>query len=94
MLGRKNCTQEELDRSRAEVDQQLAAYKAPVTAVAGATADKKVDSALQAFEALFLNNMTLVLDRYFDHRFRMVTGKGGNPLNEVEMLCDSFDEQQ
>jgi hypothetical protein len=34
--------------------------------------------------------MTLVLDRYFVHRLRVVTGKDGNPLNEVEMLCDSL----
>jgi hypothetical protein len=37
----------------------------------------------------FFNNMVLVLDRYFVHRLRMVTGKDGNPLNEVEMLWDS-----
>jgi hypothetical protein len=48
-----------------------------------------VTSALEAFEPLF-NNMTLVLDRYFVHRLRMVTGKGGNPLNEVELLSDSL----
>jgi hypothetical protein len=30
------------------------------------------------------------LDRYVVHRLRMVTGKDGNPLNEVEMLCDSL----
>lgn len=34
--------------------------------------------------------MTLVLDRYFVHRLRMVTGRDGDPLNEVEMLCDSL----
>jgi hypothetical protein len=34
--------------------------------------------------------MVLVLDRYFVHRLRMVTGKDGNPLNEVEMLWDSL----
>jgi hypothetical protein len=34
--------------------------------------------------------MTLVLDRYFVHRLRMVAGKDGNPLNEVEMICDSL----
>jgi hypothetical protein len=56
MLGRKNYAQEELDRCRAEVDQQLAAYKALVTAVAGATAVTKVDSALQAFEAPFFKH--------------------------------------
>jgi hypothetical protein len=33
--------------------------------------------------------MTLVLDRYFVHRLRMVTGKDGNPLNEVELLSES-----
>jgi hypothetical protein len=30
--------------------------------------------------------MTLMLDRYFVHRLRMVTGKDGNPLNEVELI--------
>ena len=38
----------------------------------------------------FFNNMVLVLDRYFVHRLRMVTGKDGNPLNEVEMPWDSL----
>jgi hypothetical protein len=45
---------------------------------------------LKPFEAHFFNNMTLALDRYFVHRLRMVTGKDGNPLNEVEMLSDSL----
>ena len=34
--------------------------------------------------------MTLALDRYFVHRIRTVTGKNGNPLNEVAMICDSL----
>jgi hypothetical protein len=34
--------------------------------------------------------MTLVLDRYFVHRLRQVTGKDGNPLNEVELLAASL----
>ena len=37
-----------------------------------------------------LVNMALVLDRYFVHRLRMVTGRDGNPLNEVEMIADSL----
>jgi hypothetical protein len=90
MLGGKSYTREELDHCKAAVDQQLAAYKTLLKAVANATTDKKVTSALEAFEVLFSNNMTLVLDRYFVHRLRMVTGKDGNPLNEVEMLCDSL----
>lgn len=31
----------------------------------------------------------LVVDRYFVHRLRVVTGKDGNALNEVELLCES-----
>ena len=34
--------------------------------------------------------MTMVLDRYFVHRIRRVTGKDGNPLNEVELLTESL----
>lgn len=34
--------------------------------------------------------MIMVLDRYFVHRLRMVTGKDGNPLNEVELLTGSL----
>jgi hypothetical protein len=49
-----------------------------------------VASALEAFEPLLFNNMMLVLDRYFVHRLRMVTGKDGNPLNEVELMSDSL----
>jgi hypothetical protein len=90
MLGRKSYTQEEFDHSKTAIDKQLAAYKSLVKAVTSATTDKKVNSALEAFEVLFFNSMTLVLDRYFVHRLRTVTGKDGNPVNEVEMLCDSL----
>ena len=64
MLGRKSYTQEEFDHAKAAIDQQRAAYKRLVKAVATATTDKKVNSAREAFEARFFNNMTLVLDRY------------------------------
>src|ERR1022692_2005413 len=90
MLGRKDYTREELDHGKVEIKQQLAACKKLVTALSSSTADKKVDSALEAFEPLFFNNMILVLDRPFVHRLRSVTGKDGTPLNEVELLCDSL----
>jgi hypothetical protein len=90
MLGRKSYTQEELDHAKTAIDQQLAAYKTLVKAIDGATSDPNVASALEDFEPLFFNNMTLVLDRYFVHRLRIVTGKDGNPLNEVELLSDSL----
>jgi len=89
MLGRNSYTREEFDHARAAVGAQLAAYKALVKA-AGASADKKVGASLEAFEPLFFNHLLLALDRYFVHRVRPVTGKDGNPLNEVEMLCDSL----
>ncbi|GEM_PF-1829515 len=57
-LGRKNYTQEELDHCKATVDQQLAADKNLVKAVADATKDEKVNAALEAFETLFFNNLT------------------------------------
>jgi hypothetical protein len=89
MLGRKSYTPEELDHAQTAIDEQLAAYKELVKAIDGAS-DPKARSALDAFEPLFCNNMTLVLDRYFVHRLRTVTGKDGNPLNEVELMSDSL----
>ncbi len=88
MLGRKDYAKEELDHATTAVDKQVAAYKKLVQAIDGATSDSKVIAALKAFEPLFFNNMTLALDRYFVHRLRMVTGKDGNPLNEVELLTE------
>jgi hypothetical protein len=90
MLGRKEYTQEELDHAKTDVRRQLAAYNKLIKAVPRATTNKEVSSAREAFETLFFNNMTLVLDRYFVHRLRAVAGKDTNPLNEVEMVCDSL----
>ena len=90
MLGRSTYTREELDQSKAAITAQLAAYKALVKASGGKAAEKKVAAALGAFEPLFFNNLTIALDRFFVHRVRPVTGKDGNPLNEVEMICESL----
>jgi hypothetical protein len=89
MLGRKSFTREEVDHARAAIEQQLAAHKALAETVA-ATSDDKVGSALEAFDTHFFNNLTLALDRYFVHRLRSVSGKDGNPLNEVELISDSL----
>jgi hypothetical protein len=56
MLGRKNYKQEELEQSKAAIRKQLTAYKRLVNAIDGTSTDKKVASALQAFEPLFFNN--------------------------------------
>ena len=89
MLGRKDYTQEELDNATKFVRQQLAAYK-KLAKAADASKDPKVARALDAFEPLFFNNMVMVLDRYFVHRIRAVSGKDTNPLTEVELLTESL----
>jgi hypothetical protein len=88
MLGRKDFTPEELDHAKTTVESQLAAYKKLVKAID--TSDPKVAAALEDFEPQLFNNLTLALDRPFVHRVRMVTGKDGNPLNEVELVVDSL----
>jgi hypothetical protein len=90
LLGRKSFTKEEIDHCRAEVDRQMKAFKDLAGAIAGSSTARGVDAALAAFEPLFFNNLTLALDRYFVHRLRSVTGKGGTPLNELELLAESL----
>ena len=89
MLGRKDYTKEEVDHAKGAIADQIAAFQKVAKSVA-ATKDTKADAALAAFETLFFDNMVLVLDRPFVHRIRAAAGKDGNPLNEVEMLCDSL----
>jgi hypothetical protein len=89
MLGRNSYTQEELDNAKASVAEQLAAYARLAKAV-DAMSDPQAKEALEAFEPLLFNNMTLVLDRLFVHRVRNVSGKDGNPLNEVELMAESL----
>jgi hypothetical protein len=88
MLGRKDYTREEYEHARDAIGQQLAAYQQLADAVAQG-ADERAKAALARFEPLFINNLTLALDRYFVHRLRIVTGKDGNPINEVELISDS-----
>jgi hypothetical protein len=90
MLCRKDYTQEELDAARTASDRQLSAYRALVATIGGATPDPKVRSALSAFEPLFFDNLPLALDRRLVHRLRVVAGRDGNPLNEVEPIAASL----
>jgi hypothetical protein len=87
MLGRQTYTQKEIDDGRSAVQQQMAAYNVLIEAIG---ASKRSQPALEDFEALLFNNLTLMLDRRFVHRVRNVSGKDGNPLNEVELICDSL----
>ena len=89
MLGRKTFTQKELDDATTAIERQLAAYKKLAGAVE-ATGDAKAEAALAAFEPLFAKSLVLALDRRFVHRLRSVTGKDGNPLNELELLTASL----
>jgi hypothetical protein len=81
MLGRKDYTPDEIAAAKSAVAAALAEYLKLVTSGA-------VPSA--AFEALYFNDMVIVLDRFFVHRTRPVSGKDGNPLNEVELIVHSL----
>jgi hypothetical protein len=61
-----------------------------VDAIDAAPPTPELTSALEALEPLYFNNMAIVLDRYFVHRIRVVAGKDGNPLNEIELISDSL----
>src|SRR5947209_16194004 len=89
MLGRKDFTQEEFSNAQNAMKQQLAAYKKLAKAV-NETSDPDAVAALETLEPLLFNNMALALDRYFVHRVRMVTGKDGNPVNELELVSESL----
>ena len=90
MLGRKDYTQAEYDQARAVVAQQIASFKELAGVVGKAGGDKKASSTFGEFEAVYFNNMAIVLDRFFVHRIRMVAGKDGNPINELELIVDSL----
>lgn len=89
MLGRKDYTREELASAQREVKQLLSTYRKLAKAVQE-TSDPKATAALETFEPVLFNSMALALDRRFVHRLRSVTGKDGNPINELELLSDSL----
>ena len=92
MFGIRNYTKEYIDGCRSKVDSDLAAYRNLVKAARNQSASNKtrLNSAMEAFEVTFFNNMVLLLDNFFVHRLRTVEGKDGNPLNEVRVVCNSM----
>jgi hypothetical protein len=90
VLGRTSYTREELDDAHRAIDEQLASCRALAGAAAAAGPDEKLRAALDDFEPVFSTRMVLLLDRFFVHRLRTVTGKDTNPLNEVELLTESL----
>jgi hypothetical protein len=88
MLGRKDYSPQELATARAAVDEQLSAYRALADLVEKAD-DPAATAALEALEPVLFTGLTLALDRHFVHRIRAVSGKDGNPLNEVELIVES-----
>ena len=92
MLCVNNYTQKYIDECRSRVTAQVSAYKALVATARNQTATDEplLNTAIEAFEPHFFNNMVLALDSYFVHRARAIEKKDGNPLNEVRMVCNSM----
>jgi len=92
MLGVRTYSQPYIDRCRSKVDSDLSSYRNLIAAASNQPAGDKapLDSAIEAFEGTFFNNMVLILDELFVHRLRTVEGKDGNPLNEVRVMHDSM----
>jgi hypothetical protein len=86
--GRKDFTHEDVDRARAAVNRQLAAFRTLAAAVTG-TDDEDAATALAELEPIVFAYMVLALDRFFVAREREVTGTATTPLNELELLAGS-----
>jgi hypothetical protein len=83
MLSMTTYPKDYIDGCQTKVDAHVAAYER-----LRAAADD--DTAADAFEPVFFNNMVVVLDAYFVHRARALELKDGNPLNEVRVMCNSM----
>jgi hypothetical protein len=84
MLGRNSYSQAEIDRAKTNIAKALKRYRAVARSASGAAKE------LADFEAPLFNKLALALDRPFVHRVRNVTGKDGNALKELELICDAL----
>jgi hypothetical protein len=89
MLGRKDFTPDEIQAASAAVDATLTGWTGLADAVR-TSGDSAALASLEALEPTYFNDALLALDRRFVHRVRMVAGKKGTPVNEVELLSDSI----
>jgi hypothetical protein len=92
MLSINRYDQAYVGQARARIASQLSTYATLLAAMKGqAPGDGDAqDAVIAAFEHDFFAHLVLALDHYFDHRARGLEGDGGNPLNEVRLLCDAL----
>ncbi len=67
MLSMSKYSQEYINECRSSIELQVFAYKEMVSIATdlGGTREARLDSAIAAFEPMFLNNLMLALDNYF-----------------------------
>jgi hypothetical protein len=83
---------EYVEKCRASIDRQVAAFQELLDAAAGpdGTVTQEFAAARAQFEPVFFNSLVHVLDGCFTHRSRTIEGKDGNAMNEVRLLCASL----
>ena len=79
--------QKYINECKSKVEYQISTYK-NLVAIGGnqkGAGKASLDTAIESFEPVFVNNMVLVPDTYSCHRSRTIELKDGNPLNEVRI---------
>lgn len=90
MPGRTSYSAHEIEHAKSTINAQLKAYRAVADAAEINPNDEDLNEAVDDFNSLFFNNLTLVLDRFFVHRDGATAGTDGNPLNELGLICNSL----
>ncbi|MDV6332477.1 hypothetical protein [Asticcacaulis sp. 201] len=74
--------------ARAKIDLQLATYHAFLIAAQTGEDTAAMGAARDAFEPVFLRNLVLAMDHYFDAIPPEAESRDGDPINEVRALSD------